>query len=74
MNNLAFNHAKTPFSFLQKPTKSYHSNGCNLAWITNQFHLQGNNYYLYSCPVCPEIQIQKGKQPKEVLNWGGFDV
>jgi hypothetical protein len=75
MNNLTFNQLKTPFSFLTiQPTKSYPSNNCGLAWCYDQFHLEGNNYYLYACHSGEHIQIKKGKSAKEILNWGGLDV
>jgi len=45
----------------------------NLAWCYDNFHLQGNNYYLYQCHHCRDIQIKKGIPTKEILNWGGLN-
>ncbi|RHZ36737.1 hypothetical protein [endosymbiont GvMRE of Glomus versiforme] len=62
---------QSPFSFLAIKTirtKKPVSEGCGRAWIDNQFHLNGNNYFIYTCHSCQQKQVKKGKMP---LNWGG---
>jgi len=60
-----------PFAFFAEKPKKPVENNCGLAWIDDSFHLHGDNYYVYTCHACQTKQIKKGKQPKEVLNWGG---
>jgi len=68
MNN--FNLNPTAFSFLAlQPEKL--TNSCGLAWIDDSFHLQGNNYYIYTCHSCQAKQIKKGTKPPADFNWGG---
>ncbi|RHZ36297.1 hypothetical protein [endosymbiont GvMRE of Glomus versiforme] len=65
---------QSPLSFLAIRPKQIQpplSNGCGRAWIDDRFHLNGNNYFIYTCHSCQTKQIKKGKSP---LNWGGQDV
>jgi hypothetical protein len=63
----------TTFSFLAiqpKRTRPPTPNNCGLAWIDSQFHLNGNNYFIYTCHSCGDKQIKKGQKPP-AINWGG---
>ncbi|RHZ36731.1 hypothetical protein [endosymbiont GvMRE of Glomus versiforme] len=66
---------QSPFSFLAikpKQVQPLTSNGCGRAWVDNQFHLNSNNYFIYTCHSCQQKQVKKGKKPS--INWGGQDV
>ncbi|RHZ37221.1 hypothetical protein [endosymbiont GvMRE of Glomus versiforme] len=54
----------SPFSFLAIPPKKVKKplpDGCGRAWINDRFHLNGNNYFIYTCHSCQQKQVKKGE-------------